>query len=112
MLYLVGFALFYKVVHYIENEFGVYGTIGILLTLAIVFRKQVKFLLKWCFVIGSSLLVAGPIAMSLILVIPKRAFGIRDAEVWLVLLAWFILAFVVYKLIIKDLFKKICKRWR
>lgn len=109
--YLIGFAVFYQAVHYIEDKFGAYGTLGILLALAIVFRKQVKFLLKWCFVIGTSLLVAGPIAMSLILVIPKRVFGIRDAEIGIVLLAWMGLAFVTYKLLIKDLFKKICKRW-
>lgn len=110
--YIVGFTLFYQAVHYIEDKFGVYGTLGILLALAIVFRKQAKFLLKWCFLLGSSLMVVGPIAMSLILVIPKRVFGIRDAEIMLVVLAWLLLAFVAYKLLIKDFYKKLCQRWR
>ena len=110
--YLIGFTLLYHAVHYIEGKFGVYGTIGIILTLTIIFRKQAKFLLKWCFIIGSSLLVVAPIAMSLILVIPKRVFGIRDAEILLVVLAWLLLAFVAYKLLIKDFYKKLCQRWR
>lgn len=109
---LIGFALLYQAVHYIDDKFGVYGNIAIMLILAIIFRKQVKFILKWCLLIGTSLLVVGPIAMSLILVIPKTVFGSRDAEIFFVVLAWIILAFVAYKLLIKDFFKKLCQRWR
>jgi len=106
-LVIIGFWILFNTVVFVENTFGVAGTISILLLIMYLFRhtfsKMFRFLIKWGLKIVPSLVLAFPTSFFLMWANDSMGLGRGMASVIFMIGSYLVISFTFYVLAVKPI---------